>query len=114
LFSLGSCIYRALTGRPPFSGPDTPQVLFDIVFRQPVRPTELQPALPKDIDLVLAIAMAKFRDDRFGSANELAAAFFSASVGELHPVLRARAATLLRALPWGQAAKGPAGVNTPP
>jgi serine/threonine-protein kinase len=114
LFSLGSCIYRALTGRPPFSGPDTPQVLFDIVFRQPVRPTELQPTLPKDIDLVLAIAMAKFRDDRFGSANELAAAFFSASVGELHPVLRARAATLLRTLPWGQAAKGPAGVKTPP
>ena len=114
LFSLGSCIYRALTGRPPFSGPDTPQVLYDIVFRAPVRPSELQPTLPKDIDLVLAIAMAKFRDDRFTSASELAAALHAAARGELHPMLRARAATLLRALPWGQAAKGAAGVNTAP
>ncbi len=108
LFSLGAVLYRALTGRPPFSGPDTPQVLFDIVYRHPARPTELVPSLPPAIDAVLALALAKDRGDRFASAAELAEALAAAADGRLSAALKKRAAAQLRRLPWGATVR-PAG-----
>lgn len=101
LFSLGALIYRALTGRPAFSGPDTPRVLFDVVYRAPTCPSELVPGLPADVDLVLALALAKRREDRFASATELADALAAAASAELAPPLRERARGLISALPWG-------------
>ena len=59
IFSFGAVVYRALTGQPAFSGPDTPQVLYQVVYRNPPRPSLLMPGLPTDLDIVLAIAMAK-------------------------------------------------------
>jgi hypothetical protein len=106
LFSLGAVVYRALTGQPPFSGPDTPQTLFDICFKSPARPCEVAPDLPADVDLVLAIALAKRRDDRFAHALELAEALDAASRNELPPVLRSRGAAQVRALPWGRTVEG--------
>src|SRR5439155_13924929 len=50
VFSLGAVLYRALTGRPAFSGPDLPQILFDIVYRCPTRPSEIVASLPRDVD----------------------------------------------------------------
>jgi serine/threonine-protein kinase len=101
LFSLAAVIYRALTGRPAFSAPDTPQVLFDIVYRNPIKPSSVMPTLPPEVDLVLALALAKNRSDRFSSAEELAEALSSAASGELSPSLRRSATALLRRLPWG-------------
>ncbi len=105
LFSLGAVLYRALTGRPPFSGPDMPQVLFDIVYRSPTRPSEIVNKLPPDVDLFLAIALAKDGADRFLNATELAEAFRAAARGDLSPRLRARGQEQVRQLPWGQTAR---------
>ncbi|APR83223.1 serine/threonine protein kinase [Minicystis rosea] len=102
LFALGAVAYRALTGRPPFSG-EMPQVLFEIAYKSPIRPSELVPSLPSDIDSVLAIALAKEPNDRFESTLALADAFADASRGELDPALSARAAALIAARPWGTA-----------
>src|SRR5262249_43325939 len=103
VFSFGSVLYRALTGRPAFSGPDTPKVLFDVVYRSPARPSSVAPSLPVDLDAVLAIALAKDRDDRFASAIELASAIEAGARGALSPDRRARAEAVLTALPWGKA-----------
>src|SRR5262249_45752228 len=65
LFSLGAVMYRAITGHTPFRGRDTPQILFDLVYKAPRRPTELVRSLPTDLDLFFAIALAKRPDDRF-------------------------------------------------
>ncbi|HZS36692.1 MAG TPA: serine/threonine-protein kinase [Polyangia bacterium] len=105
LFSLGAVLYRSLTGRPAFSGPDMPQILFDIVYRSPTRPSEIVPGLPRDVDLVLAIALAKNPDERFHNPPELATAFDAASRNELSRSQRARGAELVRVLPWGQTIK---------
>jgi serine/threonine-protein kinase len=105
VFSFGAVIYRALTGQPPFSGSDTPQILYQVVYRNPGRPSQLVPGLPSDVENVLAIAMAKDPGDRFASALETAAALRAASKGALDPSLRVQAQTLLAALPWGSAVR---------
>ena len=102
LFSLGAVLYRALTGQPAFRGADTPTILFDVVYRNPKRPSELAPSLPPDLDLVLAIAVAKRPADRFASATELADALQAGATGQLPRALRERAAAILGDLPWGE------------
>ncbi|CAN5923740.1 hypothetical protein BH11MYX3_BH11MYX3_00250 [soil metagenome] len=101
LFSMGAVLYRALTGQPPFRGNDTPQILFDVVYRAPRQPTLIIPALHPDVELVLAIAIAKRPADRFGSGAALATALRSASKGVLVADQRARARKILDELPWG-------------
>jgi len=106
VFSFGAVIYRALTGQPPFSGPDTPQILYQVVYRSPARPSHLVPGLPPDVEIVLAIALAKDPAERFASALEMAEALRSASRGALDPSFRVHAQTLLAALPWGHSSYG--------
>jgi serine/threonine-protein kinase len=100
VFALGAVVYRALTGRPPF-GVSEVQAMFDAVSRQPPAPSDLQRDIPKDVDQVLAIALAKESCDRFASAPELARALGDAARDELAPSVRERAAVVLRARPWG-------------
>ena len=102
LFALGGIAYRALTGRPAFEGEATAEILYKVVHSMPVRPGEVVP-LPPEVDLVLAIAMAKDAGDRFDSAAELAQALDAAARGRLGAPLRARAERLLARLPWGAA-----------
>jgi serine/threonine-protein kinase len=103
VFSFGVVVYRALTGEPPFSAPDTPQILFQVVYTSPTRPGELvEDGLPNDVDLALAIALAKDPEDRFASALEFAASLRAAARGDLDAALRLHAQTLLAALPWGR------------
>ncbi len=102
VFSLGAVIYRAITGRLPFIGNDTPQILFDVVYRMPQRPSEIATGVPAHVDAVIAIAMAKRPDDRFASAGELSYALSAALRGQIDPALRERAATILERHPWGR------------
>ena len=99
-FALGTLAYRALTGRPPFSGSEVPQILFSVVYSMPPRPSELV-QVSGAVDDVLAIALAKRPADRFASAGELADAFERALAGAITPELRDRARALTAALPWG-------------
>jgi serine/threonine-protein kinase len=101
VFSLAVIAYRALTGRPAFSGDGAPMILFDAVYRQPERPGTFGP-LPEDVDLVLALGMAKNADDRFATAAEFALAFEQALARSLPPAQRDRARALLSQQPWGQ------------
>jgi serine/threonine-protein kinase len=105
VFSLGAVLYRALTGRPAFHGADAPKVLFDVVYRCPTQPSEIAAHLPADVDLVLAVALAKERSARFPSGAALATALQQAVEGELPEVLRNHARELLRVLPWGTTIK---------
>jgi eukaryotic-like serine/threonine-protein kinase len=100
VFAFGAVLYRALAGRPPFSGADTPQILFDVVYRMPQRPGDLVDGLPSDVDAVLAIALAKTVDDRFSSAGALAAAFVAALDGTLDRDVRRRGDALVARHAW--------------
>ncbi|HEY8091916.1 MAG TPA: serine/threonine-protein kinase [Polyangiaceae bacterium] len=100
LFALGIIAYRALTGQPAFEGDMTPEILFKVVHAMPQRPSELVSVHP-DVDLVLAVALAKDPANRFDSAAEMAQALDAAARGKLDDALRARAEKLLARLPWG-------------
>ncbi|HZO13769.1 MAG TPA: serine/threonine-protein kinase, partial [Polyangiaceae bacterium] len=101
LYGLGAIAYRALTGRPPFEALDLAEVLLAVIGQMPVRPSALV-RVPRDVDLALAIAMAKRPEDRFNDAAELANAMEAAMEGRLVARDRKRAAALLRSLPWSE------------
>ena len=98
--ALGVLGYRALTGRPAFAGSDVPETLHAVVYTMPVRPSAVVPALPQEIDMVLAVALAKDPAERFATALELAAAFARAVRGEIEPELAARARRMLERMSW--------------
>jgi len=106
VYGVGAVVYRCLTGRAPFSGPDHASVLYAMVHMAAVRPSALAPVAP-DVDRVLAIALAKKRSDRFESAAELGDALTSAFAGRLAPRWRTKANALIKTLPWGE-------LDTPP
>ncbi len=98
IYALSAIAYRALTGEPPFRG-DLHSILRAILEDMPEAPSA-RVRVPEDIDLVLALGLAKRREDRFQSARELAQAFEQASQGKLSAALRARAQALLSTQPY--------------
>jgi tRNA A-37 threonylcarbamoyl transferase component Bud32 len=70
VYSLGVILYELLTGRLPFEGPAhalPARVLED----NPPAPREVNPALPRDLEAICLMALAKRPDERYRSAAAL-------------------------------------------
>jgi len=104
LYALASIAYRSLTGSPTFSGDEIAHVLYRVLYSQPPNPNDFV-RVPVDVELVLAVGLAKKRDDRFQLAEEFAAAMRAAMNGQLDDVTRMRGWTLLKANPWGSSSR---------
>jgi serine/threonine-protein kinase len=104
LYALAAIAYRALTGHAPHASGDLAETLYRVVHAAPRRPGELAPRLPPEVDLVLAIGLAKQSVDRFRSAADFAAALADALAGRLAAQLRVRGAALIRAGGWAEPA----------
>jgi eukaryotic-like serine/threonine-protein kinase len=71
LFALGAVIYEMATGRPAFPG-SVSAVIFDgILNRTPQPPTQINPALPTEVDAIVDKALEKQREYRYQSAKEI-------------------------------------------
>jgi len=68
-YALGATLFEALTGRPPFLGPD---LVGQHLGETPPAPTLLRGTLGAQHDQTLLRALAKAPSDRFGSAAEMA------------------------------------------
>jgi len=101
LFALGCIAYRSLTGRPAFFGSEVTEVLRRVSREMPLRPSMAAP-LPLEVDLVLAIALAKAPEKRFESAFELAAALTKACAASIPTELLIRAEALMGRSPWAE------------
>ncbi len=101
-YALAAVIYRCVTGRAPFVASDTPAVLYKVAHEAPLRPSWLARLSPA-IDHVLAVGLAKSREQRF-SAVELAAAFAAAQRDQLSEDIVQRAG---RAMAWSEADLNP-------
>ena len=71
LYGLGATLYEALTGQPPFLGPD---IVGQHLSELPGLPSALRPGLTLAHDHVLLRALAKAPGDRFPSAEAMAEA----------------------------------------
>jgi eukaryotic-like serine/threonine-protein kinase len=99
VYALSAIAYRALTGNPAFRGPDVATILYAVVHLMPVRPSDLAP-LPREVDDVLSIGLAKDPSDRFEDAGALADALEAALSGQLAPALQRRVRRLQVRHPW--------------
>jgi len=74
LFSLGVMLYQLCCGSLPFKGDSMAQLMFKIANEQPIDPLSLNPALPDCLVAILHKALAKSKDGRYRSGEEMARA----------------------------------------
>ena len=106
LYALAAIIYRAITGQPAYAGGEVAETLYRVVHTRPRRPSELA-KLPRELDTVLAIGLARDPKARFETAAELVAALHSAFEGPLAPSVIERGRALDRGQPWAPLAPIP-------
>ncbi|HEY3213732.1 MAG TPA: BTAD domain-containing putative transcriptional regulator [Actinomycetota bacterium] len=73
VYSLGCVLFECLTGSPPFTSENDAGLMYAHLQGEPPSVTARQPELPREIDRVVAMAMAKAPADRQQTAGALAA-----------------------------------------
>lgn len=87
IYGLGVVLYLLLTGQLPFTGATSSAVMGGHLYRLPDEPRRLNPAITPAMQTVVLQALAKHPDDRYQTANDLAAALLSALVaGDAEPL----------------------------
>jgi eukaryotic-like serine/threonine-protein kinase len=74
IYSVGAVLYFLLTGRPPFDNEQPMKVLIAHVHDPVAPPSQLNPEIPDDIELVILRCLQKSPLDRYQSAADLVAA----------------------------------------
>ena len=71
VYSLGVVMYELLTGQRPFQG-ENRMLLLQVLEDEPRKPTQLNPSVPRDLEVICLKAMAKTPRQRYQSAQEFA------------------------------------------
>jgi serine/threonine protein kinase/tetratricopeptide (TPR) repeat protein len=72
IYALGTILYEATTGQPPFKAATIVETLELIRSTEPITPRRLQPLLPRDLETIVLKAMAKEPAGRYMSAQAMA------------------------------------------
>jgi serine/threonine-protein kinase len=73
VYSLGTVLYHALTGRPPLVADSPLELALKILEQEPIPPRVLEPKIDRDLEMVVIRCLQKPPDLRYSTAGELAA-----------------------------------------
>jgi serine/threonine protein kinase len=85
IYSVGALLFECLTGRPPHTGETYEQVILSICMRDAPDVRAIDPTLSPEVAAFVARALARDRNDRFGSAERMLAALH-----EIAPIEKTR------------------------
>ncbi len=104
VYSLGLTLYELLTLSPPYGDLSPSELLHKVSDGQPVRPRNLDPAIPRDLETIVLKATARDLKDRYLTAQALA----SDLECFLHdrPIQARRATLFERAWRWSRRNRG--------
>jgi serine/threonine-protein kinase len=71
IYSMGVLLYQTLTGRPPFTGKDSIDIIVKHIREQPQHPKTFQIDLPDDVDAMVMRCLEKEPKDRYQSMDEV-------------------------------------------
>lgn len=76
IYSLGVILYNMVVGRLPFdtSSTDLVSIIYQHLEKPPIPPTQINPEIPIEVEMVILCALQKNRDRRYDSAVEMARA----------------------------------------
>jgi serine/threonine protein kinase len=72
IHALGVVLYEMLTGRPPYLGTNTLEILEQVRGTDPVPPSRTQPRVPAELEVICLKCLAKEPGRRYASAADLA------------------------------------------
>lgn len=98
VYSLGLTLYELATACPAFSESEPEQLLYAIMQTDPVRPSVLCPAIPRDLETIITKAISREPLHRYASAGELADDL--KRFLESRPILARRTSALERSRQW--------------
>ena len=108
IFSLAVTLYECVTAARPFDAPTREGVYQAIMVKDPPSPRKLNPAISRDLGVVLQKALEKDRDRRYATAEEFAHDLERART--MRPVMARPSGPLLRVARWAQRNRQAAGI----
>ncbi|HEY2517232.1 MAG TPA: serine/threonine-protein kinase [Polyangiaceae bacterium] len=72
VYSLGACMYHALSGVPPYEARDPGEAIRELLAGPPRPLAEAATGIPADLATIVAKAMARKKEDRYATAKGLA------------------------------------------
>jgi serine/threonine protein kinase len=90
IYALGVIMYEAATGRVPFIGNNYLSVISQVLNETPKSIRELRPEITEEFEAIVLKAMAKNKNERYTSANEMLADLGALLDDPTHSTERAR------------------------
>jgi WD40 repeat protein len=100
VYALGLTLYELLTLRPAFEGTDRNKLVAQVMHAEPLRPRQLEPEIPRDLETVVLKAMDRDPARRYSTATELADDLRRFMGGE--PIRARRVSAWQRAVLWAR------------